>query len=32
MWVRVIVKLVHGGFDGLVLCGVKIVRMEVSEA
>jgi len=29
-YVRVIVKLVHGGVDGLVLCGVEIVRMEVS--
>jgi len=30
-WVRVIVKLVHSGVDGLLLCGVEIVRMELSE-
>jgi len=30
-WLRVIVKLVHGDVDGLVLCGVEIVRMQVSE-
>jgi len=30
-WLRVIVKLVHDGVDGLVLYGVEIVRMKVSE-
>ena len=30
-WVRGIMKLVHGGVDGLMLYGVEIMRMKVNE-